>query len=72
MRKAMIYQWEKYAPGRRPEKLERCIGRLHGFSTDYEESNGQIGNYPVAIIELPDGTLEGVPLPLVQLLEEEA
>ncbi|MNQ99452.1 hypothetical protein D3C85_1151860 [compost metagenome] len=72
MRKAMIYQWGAYIPGKPTAKTERCIGRLHGFSTDYEESNGQIGNYPVAIIELPDGTLEGVPLALVQLLEEEA
>lgn len=33
------------------------LGYFHCFSVQYEELGGGIGVYPVAIVELPDGTI---------------
>lgn len=41
---------------------------FHGFGLDFEELNDGVGNYTVAIVELPDGTVELVPVGLVQFI----
>lgn len=39
---------------------EQSKAVFRAFSTDYEELNDGVGLYPVAIVELEDGTLEAV------------
>lgn len=34
------------------------IGTFHGFSADHIEYESGPGNFPVAIVEYPDGTVE--------------
>lgn len=35
---------------------------FHGWGVDYEDSGANFGNYTTAIVEYPNGTVEGVPL----------
>lgn len=39
---------------------------FHGFSTDFEELRDGVGQFPVAIVEFPDGSLDARPLRLVR------
>jgi len=39
------------------QKRESEKGKFHGFSTEYEEFETGPGNYAIAIVELPDGTV---------------
>jgi len=57
-------------PGKKWEKVE--VGRVtfHAFGVNYDESNGNIGMYSSAIIEMPDGMLENVPVELIQLVPD--
>ena len=32
-------------------------GHFHGWTTDYEELNNGVGQYPAGVIELADGTI---------------
>ncbi len=41
---------------------------FHGFGLDFEELNDGVGSYTVAIVEMPDGTVELVPVDLVQFI----
>lgn len=70
-RRVVVMSWGKAEAGRPTPRFDRCYGTLHGFSTDFMELvDGGIGPYPVAIVELDDGYLEGVPLPLVRFVLE--
>ncbi len=41
---------------------------FHGFGLDFEELNDGVGNYTVAIVELPDGTVELVSVDRIQFI----
>lgn len=42
---------------------------FHQFSIDHEESENGPGNYPVAIIELPNGTVKAVHATHIRFIE---
>jgi hypothetical protein len=52
------------------EKVEVCRVKFHAFGVNYEEFNSNIGIYSSAIIEMPDGMLENVPVELIQLVPD--
>ena len=72
MRKVKIFQYEqriKESDGSTYfEKIERGIGRFHGWGIDYEDFDNCPGNYLSAIVELDDGTVETLPLALIQFI----
>jgi len=58
----------------RPVLITRKTGRsgeatFHCFGSDYEEFDGGPGVYSTAIVEWPDGQVEGVPVAWVQFTE---
>lgn len=44
---------------------------FHGFSINHNEFETGAGNYPVAIVEFDDGTVDDVPLHLIQFKKRE-
>ena len=44
---------------------------FRAFSTDYEELNNGVGQYPVAIVELEDGSLDAVYVDQVRFTDRE-
>lgn len=53
---------QKYFPKQRGEAV------FHGFGVDYEQLEHGCGNFTTAIVEWPDGQLEGVSISLVKFL----
>ena len=46
-------------------------GRFHAWSTDFDELRYGVVQFPVAIVELDNGTLRSVPLYGVRFLDRE-
>jgi hypothetical protein len=42
---------------------------FHQFTTDYQELEGGVGNYPIALIELENGTVIGVPVDCITFVD---
>jgi len=49
-----------YAGGSEPKPVRQA--QFHGFGSDFEEFENGTGNFTVAIVEWPDGTVDTVPL----------
>lgn len=47
-------------------------GRFHGWGVEYEEFETGPGNYSVAIIEMPDGTMQTLAPWLIRFLDIDA
>ena len=45
------------------------IALFHQFGCDYDDLEGGPGNYSIAIVEWPDGTVEGVNVNMIQFLD---
>ncbi len=65
-RKVLVYKYERVQGQTNLEKV--CIGGgiFHQFGLDYEELEDGVGNYTTAMVEMSDGTIEGVPVDLVE------
>ena len=57
--------------GRPVEVSDGDVGRFHCFGTDFEQLDSGLAQYPVAIIELDNGTLRIVPVQWVKFLDRE-
>ena len=66
LRRCAVYSTYKKEPGD-----YMYNGTLHGFSTEYEELQNGVGQYPVAIIENNEGELNTEPVRCVKLFKEE-
>ncbi|MNN69161.1 hypothetical protein D3C81_1849240 [compost metagenome] len=44
--------------GRRTGLEDAAEGKFHGWGVEYEEFESGPGNYSVAIVEMPDGTVQ--------------
>jgi hypothetical protein len=51
------------------EDAEPVIATFHQFGAAYEEFEAGPGNYTVAIVELPDGTVENANLHDIRFIE---
>ena len=47
-------------------KCEAGTGKFHQWGMDYEEFEAGPGNYSIAIIEMPDGTVENWPSNMIR------
>ena len=45
------------------------VGSFHTFTTDYEELQDGVGQYPAAIVEFGDGTVKTFPLYRIRFLD---
>jgi len=57
--------------GRRTGLEDAAEGRFHGWGVEYEEFENGPGNYTVAIIEMPDGSVQTLAPFLVRFLDGE-
>ena len=75
MRNAILYRYEKQGDGEDDEanwvRKEVSHVKFHQFGVSYDERNGCVGSFSSAIIEMPDGMLENVPVELIQLVQED-
>lgn len=70
LRQVQVYKNEKNSlPPYEFEKIPWAVGIFHGFSVEYEELRDGVGNYPVAIVELPGGKVETFLLNLIKFID---
>jgi len=70
MRQVKVFQWVKpEVVGGKFVKAEKCYAAFHQFTTDYEELQSGVGQFPAAIVEYADGTIESVPVSLIQFVK---
>lgn len=53
------------------EKVEDGIGIFCAWGVDFEEFENGLGNFSTAIIKRSDGTVENIPVELVQFIDVE-
>ena len=64
LRKVVVYKWQRVANKSYNEKVFVGNGLFHQFGVDYEEFETGPGNFTTGIIEMPDGSVESVPVGL--------
>jgi len=52
------------------EKVENGYGAFCAWGLDYEEMDNGVGTYSTAIVKRDDGTIENVPVGMVQFLSD--
>ncbi|MBX8528519.1 hypothetical protein K5D32_02530 [Pseudomonas cichorii] len=53
------------------EKQDAGAGKFHGWGVEYEEFENGPGNYTVAIVEMPDGSIQTLMPFLIRFLDGE-
>lgn len=57
--------------GRRTGIEDAAEGKFHGWGVEYEEFEAGPGNHTVAIVEMPDGTVQTLVPWLIRFLDSE-
>ncbi|MBD1601951.1 hypothetical protein [Pseudomonas typographi] len=57
--------------GRRTGIEDAAEGKFHGWGVEYEEFENGPGNYTVAIVEMPDGTVQTLVPWLIRFLDSD-
>ena len=70
MRKVMVSEY-KWLPDNSHLVQEKGIATFHQFGVDFEELKEGTGNYTIAVVEWPDGTISSVPVNLVRFLDHD-
>jgi len=52
-----------------PSEIQHEIASFHQFGTDYEEFENGPGPFPIAVIELPDGSVITPRADMIQFLD---
>ena len=65
LRKVVVYDWQRVEGKTCFEKVAIGSGVFHQFGVYYEEFETGPGNYSTAIVEMPDGTIQNVPVEMV-------
>lgn len=63
--------WVQPSPGVNGHwsKTDPIVAKFHQFGSAYEEFESGPGNYSVAIVEMPDGTVKTLNLPDIRFLD---
>lgn len=69
MRMVIVFKYEKPPGNSCHEKVVDGNAIFLAFGVKYEEFEGGPGNYSTAIIERSDGTVENVPVEMIQFLK---
>lgn len=71
MRKVQTYKYEKpIPPSLTWNKIRDKVGVFHQFGINYEELEGGPGSFTTAIVEMPDGTVENIPVKNIKFLDK--
>jgi hypothetical protein len=68
MRKVKVFKRQWVAGQLTSSKIENGEGLFVKYSVDYEEFESGPGHFPVAIVEMPNGTVKSLPVDLIQFL----
>lgn len=68
-RKVKVFKWERINGTTSSKKVEDGTALFHQWGFDYQEFESGAGNYSTAIIERDDGTVENVPVCLIQFIK---
>jgi hypothetical protein len=58
-----------YAINGKEQATSVRVGTFHTFTTDYEQLEGGVGQYPAAVVEFGDGTVEIFPVWRIKFLD---
>ncbi len=64
-RKVVVYKYKKAKDKNYFDKVLVGPGTFHQFGVNYEEFETGPGNYTTAIVEMPDGSVENIPVELI-------
>ena len=56
-RKVSVSVWEKESDALQYKMVDKGVGLFHQWGVDYEEFESGAGNFTVAIVEMPDGSI---------------
>ena len=64
-------EWVQPTPGVNGhwKVTDPLIATFHQFGAAYEEFENGAGNYTVAIVEMADGSVQGVPFDLIRFID---
>jgi len=65
----MTYGWEW--DGKNYVPIETGEGLFEQYGQNFEETRDGTGQYTSAIVEMPDGRVQNIPLHLIRFLKEE-
>ena len=68
-RRVMTYGWEW--DGKNYVPIETGEGLFEQYGQNFEETRDGTGQYTSAIVEMPDGRVQNIPLHLIRFLKEE-
>ena len=69
MRKVQVFNYKRAEGEQHFDKVNDGEAFFHQWGVDYEEFEAGPGNYSTAIIEREDGTVENVPVEMIQFIE---
>ena len=64
-RKVVVFKYDRPKGQIHYDKVPVGPGIFHQFGVDYEEFETGPGNFSTAIVEMPDGTVQNVPVELI-------
>ncbi len=64
-----VTKWEKHPEHKHFEQVPDGVAVFHQFGSDIEEYHEGAATYSTAIIERKNGTVENVPVGLIQFIE---
>jgi len=67
MNRVEVYRWEKDAAGTIQRVLDG-YGTFKQYGTDYEDFETGPAQYPIAIVEIDDGTVRSVPVGMIEFI----
>ena len=66
--KVQVFEWQWVAGLNKNVKKESYQAYFLGFGIDYEELREGVGQYTTAILELEDGSVTMVPIPMIKFI----
>ena len=71
LRKVHVFKQVRRADGLGFDRTFETTGEFHQWGQDYEEFETGPGNFSTAIVELPDGTVQNVPVEMIAFVDQE-
>ena len=67
-RSVEVYEIKYNSETRKREKELIGRGMFHQFGVNFEEFDAEPGNYSTAIVEMPDGSVQNVPVEFIKFV----
>ena len=64
-----VFEWKQVKGERHYEKVDAGTGEFCEWGCDYEEFETGAGNYSIAIVKMPDGTVKTPRADMVEFIQ---